>query len=101
MRMRRANLSHCIISDDKYFSFNFTRNENQFFACDTLIPHEQKSYTNKPEIIIVLPLNSKIIGHLLLHFFFFFVHYISNLYVPNELANSLFFIYSYSVLFGK
>ena len=32
--------------------------------------HELESYSNKPEIINALPLNSKILGGLLLRFFF-------------------------------
>ena len=48
----------CIIKDDKKFSFNFYRNENHFFARYTLLSHELESYSNRPEIINILPLNS-------------------------------------------
>ena len=71
MRMRRANLSRfTLFKTTKKFSLDFYRNENQFFARYTLIFLELESYSNRPEIINVLPLNSKILGGLLLRFFF-------------------------------
>ena len=73
MRMRRANLFGFALSkDDTNVLFNFYRNENQFFACYTLIPHEWESYSKRPEIINVLPLNSKILGDSFVAFLFFF-----------------------------
>ena len=39
VRMRRANLSRfTVLKDDKKFSFNFNRNENQFLLLIPLYP---------------------------------------------------------------
>ena len=66
-------------------SFNFYRNENQFFfACYTLISHEWESCSNRPEMINVIPLNSKILGGQLLRFLFLFSIYSNALHVYNE-----------------
>ena len=72
MRMRRANLSRFALFKIRKTSHSiFYRNENQIFAGYTLTSHECESYSNRPEIINLLLLNSKIFGGLLLRFFFF------------------------------
>ena len=59
-----AHVKSKIFSDLYYLRrqntmINLNRNENQFFALYTLIPHEYESYSNKPEIIVVLPVIRK------------------------------------------
>ena len=63
MSMRRANLS-------RFALFKTTKDSSS-----TLISHEWESFSKRPEIINVLPLNSKILGGLLLRFYF--VQYIT------------------------
>ena len=66
------SFSICIIYDDKISHSIFIEIKiSFFFASYTLISHEWESYSNKPEMVIVLPINSKILGGLLLRFFFF------------------------------
>ena len=65
MRVCKANLSRfALFKTRKKISFNFYRNENQIFALYTLTSYECESYSNRPEIINFLPLNSKIFGGL-------------------------------------
>ena len=69
VRMRRANLS-------RYALFKTTKNSHSFLlkgkSVFCMYPNidEWESYSKRPEIINVLPLNSKIFGGLLLRFFF-------------------------------
>ena len=65
MRMRRANLS-------RFALFKTTKIIIQFFSRYTLMSHELEQYSNRPEIINVLAFNSKLLGGLLLRFFFLF-----------------------------
>ena len=76
--MRRANITQfALLKDDTNVSFNFYRNENQFFLHDMLISHDWESYSKRPEIINVFPLNSKILGDPIIAFFFFFFSIVS------------------------
>ena len=70
MRMRRANFS-------RFALFKTTKNSHSIFiemkiSFCMIYPNilELESYSNRPEIINVLPINSKILGGLLLRFFF-------------------------------
>ena len=76
MRMRIANFS-------RFALFKTTKKSHSIFIEMKIsncmiypISHEWESYSNRPEIINVLPLNSKILSDLLRFFFFFFVQYI-------------------------
>ena len=61
MRMRRADLSQFALFKTTQISHSiFIEMKMSFFArYITLISHEWESYSNRPEIINVLPLNSK------------------------------------------
>ena len=71
MRMRRANFSRFALfkTTENSHSF-FIEMKISFFPWYTLISSEWESYSKRPEIINVLPINSKIFGGLLLRFFF-------------------------------
>ena len=63
MRMRRANPSGFTLFKTTKNSYSFFNEMKiSFFAGYTLISHEFESYSKRPEIINVLPLNSKILG---------------------------------------
>ena len=80
MRMQRASLSRfALFKTTKKFHSIFIEMKISFFVSYSLISNEWRSYSNRPEIINVLPLNSKILGGLALHFFFCSV-YISLFY---------------------
>ena len=70
MRMRRADLSQFALFKTTQISHSFFIEMKISFLHDTLISHEWESKRNRPEIINALPLNSKILGGLLLRFFF-------------------------------
>ena len=67
------SFSICIIYDDKISHSIFIEIKISFFA--SLISDEWESYSYTPEMVIVLPINSKILGGLLLRFFFLFSIY--------------------------
>ena len=71
--MRRANLSRLALFNMTQISHSVLIEMKISFACYSLISHE---YSNKPENIIVLTLNSKILSDVLLCFFFFCSVYI-------------------------
>ena len=75
VRMRRANFSRfALFKTTKNSHSFFIERKISFFAWYTLISHEWESYSKRPVIINVLPLNSKIFGGLLLRFFFYSVY---------------------------
>ena len=60
MRKRRANLSlFTLFKTTKNSHSIFIEMKISFFARYTLISHELESYSNRPEIISVLPLTRK------------------------------------------
>ena len=59
----------------KIYSIFIEIKKKVFFARYTLISHKLESYSYRPENVNVLPLNSKILGGLLLRFFFHFFQY--------------------------
>ena len=83
VRMRRANLSRFAVSKTTKDSYSIFIIEMKisFFARYILISHEMESYSNRPKNIKVLLLNSKILGGILLRFFFFFVQYIKSMLI--------------------
>ena len=70
MHMRRANLfCFALFKTTKNSNSIFIEMKINFLHDIPLISHELESYSNRPEIINVSPLNSKILSGLLLRFF--------------------------------